>query len=291
MYGKYNRTAPLPSSDCRSVGHSEPQGRGLRNIHSTFLVRAARALERRWLPATCLVCRSDATGTLDLCDSCVACFPRIEWASGADNTACLGCGAVSAARHLRCDGAGRPWCLACRQRAPLFRRTVAPWRYAYPIDGMIGALKQQRQRAIGRSLGLLLAEELRRVAATDALQPLLPDLVMAVPDHPARRAERQFSPAEDIASTVAGALAVEHASGAAIRVGDAGSLARRSRAERALAIRGAFRVDDSVFRRHVAVVDDVLTTGATSGELARECLDAGAASVELWVLARTALDA
>lgn len=170
----------------------------------------------------------------------------------------------------------------------MFRRRVAPWQYAYPLDGLIGALKRGGRRPVARALGGLLATEVQRVALTDALTPTLPDLVIPVPDHPERRRRRGFSPTVDIAEAAATWLGVPCETAAAVRVADTGSLALRSRSERASVIRGAFRVDEGLHGRHVALVDDVLTTGATSSELARECLDTGVASLELWVLARTA---
>jgi predicted amidophosphoribosyltransferase len=155
---------------------------------------------------------------------------------------------------------------------------------------MIGSLKRHGRRPIARALGRLLGDEVRRVADTDTCQPVHPDIVVPVPDHAERRRQRGFNPAADIARSAAARLDLPFSPRSARRVLDSGPLANKSRAERALAIGGAFRVDDGLHGQHVALVDDVLTSGATSRELARECLDAGAASVELWVLARTSSD-
>jgi ComF family protein len=256
------------------------------------------------LPATCLICHKIGGSGLDLCASCCACLPAL--ACGPSGflgdgpelaPVCLGCGDRAGLPRVlfeydqaAVDLAGRFWCAACQRRDSPFRRIVAPWRYAYPVDGMIGSLKRHGRRPIARALGRLLGDEVRRVADTDTCQPVHPDIVVPVPDHAERRRQRGFNPAADIARSAAARLDLPFSPRSARRVLDSGPLANKSRAERALAIGGAFRVDDGLHGQHVALVDDVLTSGATSRELARECLDAGAASVELWVLARTSSD-
>ena len=120
-----------------------------------------------------------------------------------------------------------------------------------------------------------------RARATDRPAPA-PDCLLAVPTHPTRLAARGFDHGADLARWTGRAAGVPGALDAARRIEDTGSLAELSRAERSVRIRGAFRVSEAVHGRRVALVDDVLTTGATAGELARECHDTGAASVELW---------
>ena len=108
--------------------------------------------------------------------------------------------------------------------------------------------------------------------------------------HAARLAQRGFNHAADIARFAASRLNLPWSDELAERIEDTGSLAGLSRAEREHRIRGAFAVSDRVADQHIVIVDDVLTTGATSGELARELYDTGAATVELWVVARTPID-
>ncbi len=250
------------------------------------------------LPATCLICHRSGDFGVDLCDSCHSCLPPLSSSPlrsagdvAAQTSICPGCGNRidhSLNSGMWVDSSGRFWCRDCQLRTPPFRRTVAPWCYAYPVDAMIRALKHRGKRPIARALGGLLGDEVRRVSASDGCQPVHADIVIPVPDHALRRRRRGFNPAADIAQSAAKRLRLPCSPQSARRVVDSGPLANKSRAERAMAIRGAFRVDEGLRGQHVALVDDVLTSGATSGELARECLDTGAASVELWVLARTA---
>lgn len=268
-------------------------------MERTLLGRWLDAIDHQWLPPRCLVCRQIGAGGVDFCVACQQLLPR--FASDRDRGGvtdpapqelwCLGCGdgvlVTPGAAAPFTDSAARTWCDRCRGRLPPFHRLVSAWRYVYPLDGLLADLKVAHRRPIARALGSLLAAEVRRVVDCEATTPGLPDVILPVVDHPDRRRARGFSPVTDVARSIGRCLSLPVADSAALRVDAAGPLTRQSRAERALAIKGAFRVDDSVYRQRVAIVDDVLTTGATSRELARECLDAGAASVELWTLART----
>ncbi|MEE9321311.1 MAG: hypothetical protein V3U76_12755 [Granulosicoccus sp.] len=145
-------------------------------------------------------------------------------------------------------------------------------------------MKYQDQRELSRVLGGVLAAEVMR----DLRGRIdLPDIILPVPMYSTRLTERGFNQAADIARWCARELRLPCKARWAKRATDTGSLAGLSRVERQLRIRGAFNVHTAVADQHIAIVDDVLTTGATSGELTRELLDSGAASVQLWVLART----
>ena len=117
----------------------------------------------------------------------------------------------------------------------------------------------------------------------------MPDCIVPVPMHRSRLRQRGFNQAAELAHWCARELDLMSLPDSAARIADTGSLASLSRAERQLCIRGAFSVDANLADQHVAIVDDVLTTGATSGELARELYDTGVAEVSLWVIARTPL--
>jgi len=101
---------------------------------------------------------------------------------------------------------------------------------------------------------------------------------------------RGFDHARDLAMGVGHQLGIVCRPDWATRIVNTGSLAAHSRTERQWLIRGAFAVDAAVADQHIAIVDDIFTTGATAGELARELYDTGAASVAVWTLARTVVD-
>lgn len=165
----------------------------------------------------------------------------------------------------------------------ILTRTVAAYRYEFPIDRLIQQMKYHEKRQIARVLGSLLARAVRRTTS-DAQ---LPDMLIPVPLHPRRSLQRGFNQARDIARWCAKDLNNLPVNECVSRIVDTESLAGLTRAERQYRILGAFRATAAVADKHVALVDDVLTTGSTAREMARELYDSGASSVELWVLART----
>jgi ComF family protein len=119
----------------------------------------------------------------------------------------------------------------------------------------------------------------------------LPQLLLPVPLSPARLAERGFNQAWEIARRVAALLNLPAQPQVLTRVLDTAHQTELSRAQRRANLRAAFVVpaaaQTALQGRHVAVIDDVMTTGATAEEASRALLRAGAARVDLWVLART----
>jgi ComF family protein len=116
---------------------------------------------------------------------------------------------------------------------------------------------------------------------------LLPDLVVAMPLTPQRLRSRGFNQALELARAVSRRTGVLLAAHACRRVRDSTPQAALPWKERAKNIRGAFVCDLDLSGKRVAVVDDVMTTGATLNEIARNLRRAGASEVEGWIVART----
>lgn len=176
-------------------------------------------------------------------------------------------------------------CGTCIHTPPPFAQTLAAVDYAFPWSGLVQALKFNAALDLSSALSDVLTDAVRRHAKP------LPALVLPIPLGRERLAERGMNQAWELARRVAARFALR---------GDAGLLARRietphladlPRADRAKVIRGAFALAPgatAVLRgKDIALVDDVLTTGATAAEAARTLLDGGARSVRLWVFART----
>lgn len=248
--------------------------------------------------ACCILCHRKGSRVRDLCDGCESVLvPRVcSEDGGGCSYLCLACGRPCIGEQLWAgtglSGSGSDfqaqslsgtdsYCSLCNHDTHPFSRIVAPYRYEFPLDGVIARLKYGQRRQLARMLGSLLAKSV----LVDV--QLLPDIVLPVPLHPRRQRSRGFNQAADIARWCAHELGVVYQPVAASRGVDTDSLAGMSRVARQHAILGAFRASDSVFSKRVAIVDDVLTTGSTARELARELYDTGASSVELWVLART----
>lgn len=206
-----------------------------------------------------------------------------HWGRGA---LCLDCRAL-ATRRARCQRcaiavpAGQALCGACVRQPPPFEGTVAALDYAPPWDGLIRDFKFHGQPELATPLARLL-----RAALDEANLPE-PGLVLPAPLSDARLRERGFNQSWEIARR----LGLPADPALLLRIRDTPHQADLPLDRRAANVRGAFAVEPLRRRelegRRIALVDDVLTTGATAAEMTRTLLDAGAAHVQLWVLART----
>ncbi len=216
------------------------------------IVRAA-------LPQDCLLCGA-WSGDAPLCSPCFGELPPLP-------PACPVC-AMPSPRGAVCG--------ACMNDPPRFDATVAAWRYAYPVDLLVHSLKFHGRLALAALFARALAG---RVAHADVVIPM--------PLHPARLAERGFNQAAEIARRLAVLKRSTLLSGGARRIRHTLPQAGLALPQRQRNVRGAFACDRSLAGARVAVVDDVMTTGATLDELAKALKRAGAARVENWVVART----
>ncbi len=196
---------------------------------------------------------------------------------------CVGCEAGLAEVSRPCPGCALPLahgaaCAACRRRPYAFDAAVARFEYGFPMDRLVQRFKYAGDLALGRWLALRLAE---RVADLPR-----PDVLVAPPLAPDRLRERGFNQSVELARTLTRRLGVRQ---------DVASLRRRratvpqaalGRSARQANLRGAFACRGTFAGLHVAIVDDVMTTGATAHTLARVLKAAGAERVSAWAVAR-----
>jgi len=182
---------------------------------------------------------------------------------------------------------GDQTCGACLRSPPVFERAVAAVDYAFPWDRLIIDLKFHGQVELAQPLAELLVAAVRGEGAADTV-----DVVLPVPLAPRRLAERGFNQAWEIARRVAKALDLPAEPARLRRPLDSAHQADLPRAQRAVNLRNAFLVepaDRAALRaKRIALVDDVLTTGATARSACASLLHAGAAAVQVWTIARTA---
>lgn len=182
-------------------------------------------------------------------------------------------------------------CRACRMAPPPFVRAVAYGPYRDRMKAAIHALKYDRLHAAARGLGRMLAEAIAQLAA-EAPQEML---VVPVPLHRSKYAERGFNQARSLAIAALESLGKTHpewrltlASSTLMRLRATESQAGLTPRQRRQNVRGAFTVSDpaAVTLKHVLVIDDILTTGSTARAAALALAQAGAASVWVATLAR-----
>jgi ComF family protein len=243
-----------------TIGPSRKEGRDVRNS-----VQAWIAEGRRWLlPPRCLLCGAPGSNDLDLCADCAAELPR-------NRLCCARCALPLPAPAALCGH--------CQRHPPPWDAAWAPFRYAWPLDRLESRYKFAAELAAGRALGALWLGEPTPVA--------LPQLLVPVPLHRARLRRRGYNQALELAKPLARHLGVPLRHDVLQRLRATDAQTELDAAARRRNVRGAFAVREVIaLPAHVAVLDDVMTTGATLAECARVLKRAGAARVDVWALAR-----
>jgi ComF family protein len=195
-----------------------------------------------------------------LCAACEAELPRLPAA------ACPRCALASPSGAL---------CGRCLAEAPQYDATVAALWYRFPADTLVQALKFGGELALAAFLSRILREKIPQERV---------DAIVPVPLSPARLRSRGYNQAAEIARRLErGRVELTLCE----RTRDGPPQVELPFAERRRNVRGAFRVSRKLDGASIAVVDDVMTTGATLDEIARTLKGAGAARVVNWVVART----
>ncbi|MDR2451569.1 MAG: ComF family protein [Candidatus Accumulibacter sp.] len=210
----------------------------------------------------CLLCGQHSGGEI-LCRACADDLPRLP---------------ASRCRRCALPIPSGECCGRCLGRPPHYDRTLAVFRYGFPVDGLIQSFKYGHRLAIAAFLG----GELAALAKDAAV-----DLVVPLPLHPSRLRERGFNQALELARPVARALDKPLDAGACRRVRPTPAQAGLPWKERKKNVRGAFDCARELAGRRILLVDDVMTTGASLDECARTLKKHGAAEITLLIAART----
>ena len=242
-------------------------------IPSTRAAAVAAALKDAWrqLPSECPLCGTRAAGG----NLCPPCETDVLWAT---HTAALPRCAHCALRLPR-QGMACPDCAAI---PPMFVRSVIAFDYAAPADLLILQLKQRGQYARAGLLARLLAASVRRQGMLDPQTRLVP-----VPASMQSLTRRGFNPSNEIARRLGRELGLPVRRDLLVRTREASvqhTLGRQARSRNSVAL---YRATLPIPGWPVAVVDDVMTTGATLDAVSRALLDGGAASVTALAVART----
>lgn len=221
---------------------------------------------RHWMSPECVLCGLPRQRLAEhaACDGCLADLPLTV-----ASDVCPQCGQA---------GSGGATCGRCLKHPPEFTRTFAALDYRFPADAVL-----QRYKYAGDfSLTPLLAFALTQRLAT---APRV-DMILVAPLAATRLRERGFNQVLELAKPVARALAIKLEAHALTKPKGTAHQAELPFKARKANIRGAFACAIKLPKR-VAIVDDVMTTGATMNELAKVARAAGAEDVSAWVLLRT----
>jgi len=206
---------------------------------------------------------------MDLCGDCAADLVRNE-------PACTVCAEPLPGANDRLRVCG-----ACLHDPPPFASSFVPFRYAYPLDHLVQGLKFRNELACGRVLAQLFATCLL------ARGTPLPQAIIPVPLAQRRYRQRGYNQASELALSIRRVTGVAVTSDIAIRQRETAEQAGLDRKARRRNLTGAFASVAPLHARHIAILDDVVTTGSTVRELADVLRRAGAEQIEVWAIART----
>jgi len=219
----------------------------------------------------CLLCNEPAE---DVTPICMACETELPWLGDHCHT----CALPLPAAGLTCG--------QCLQEPPAFERVIAPWVYGFPIDSLITRFKHNANWPFGRLLAEIVTQSLQ-YRFTDGLDR--PHVLVPVPLADRRLRKRGFNQAAMLARWLGTDLDIPVDERLLLRTHDTDAQQALNADARRKNLRNAFALapDAVVKGRHLALIDDVLTTGATAQALAALLMNAGAARVDVYCLART----
>lgn len=224
-------------------------------------------IQNSLLPPTCILCGNPGLGSKDLCVFCSDLLIK-------NTHCCYRCGA-----HFEQAFPGPLLCGDCQNKNPGFDETHAPFLYQGAIRYLISGLKFRRQFKNARLLGMLMTDHLKQSAE-------MPDCLVPVPLHPRRYRERGFNQSIEIARTLTRELSIPLDLNCCVRSRNTPHQIGLSAKERRKNIKNSFAVKTPLTAAHIAIVDDVMTSGTTASELATVLKKAGALRVDVWVCAR-----
>lgn len=190
----------------------------------------------------------------------------------APNTSCPQCGLAS-------DG---NVCGSCLSNPPDFDATQAVFLYSFPVDAMMVRYKYGNMMHLSHIFGQFLSDKLALSLASNQI-----DFIIPIPMHPARIKERGFNQAHEIAKALTMNCKEKLYFKSAERIKLTPPQASLPLKDRVKNIKGAFQVNHDLSDKRIAIVEDVMTTGASLNELAKTLKKAGATHVECWIIART----
>ncbi len=227
------------------------------------------------LPYTCILCHAPAHSQQDLCHACRIELPILP-------QSCSRCAKIFTTpleSHLLCG--------ACLQHPPAFDATYALFTYQPPITKLIMELKFHQALVNSRLLGELLADAIQHHWYHN--KPL-PEMIIPVPLHNKRLRERGFNQAVEMARPIRRLLDIPIDTTTCQRIKYTEPQARLQSEKRHANIKNSFKIMTDLTGRHIAVLDDVITTGGTIEEISKTLKIAGAARIDIWSCARAIID-
>jgi len=177
-------------------------------------------------------------------------------------------------------------CGECFKHQAPFERVVSVFRYDFPIDSLIQKIKYQHQRYWLKSLSTLLAIKIKQTYLPNEL----PEILIPIPLHPRKKRIRSYNQAEIISQYLSHQLGINSHNKILIKTKLTESQTSLSKKDRAKNLKGSLMLNKKaeVRGKYIAIIDDVITTRATTELATKILIKAGATRVDIWSIARTA---
>lgn len=218
-------------------------------------------------PPRCCLCKANLVQDSDLCAKC---YKNLPW----NTTACQKCALPTS---LTLDYCGN--CINC---PPLFLRNLSPFRYEPPVSSWIVQLKFHHQLYYAPILARQLAEWVKHLSNP------MPECIIPVPLHHRRLRQRGFNQALEIAKIVAKILKIPLLTNSVQRVIHTRPQSKLNAQQRRSNLQKVFKVRSRIPFQHVAILDDVMTTGETAQALSQCLYESGLQKIEVWSCSRAA---
>lgn len=221
-----------------------------------------------YLATTCQCCGLNNDGHGLLCQDCRASF--------ISSNSCIACG-----KPLPLD---TNLCGLCIKQPPVYAQLIAAGAYQFPLQQLIGQFKYQHKPILGQALAELLGDQIAKHYAD--VNSCIPNLIIPVPLHHQRELERGYNQSSILALALAERFNIAIKQTVLFRVLQTPSQAGLTRKQRKKNLARAFVCSD-LSNKHIALVDDVVTTGSTVTEITKTLKKAGAKQVDIWCICRT----
>lgn len=226
--------------------------------------RIAAFVDYLLAPGLCLACGCELDNAESLCDCCAERLWRVP-------NPCRHCGQPNPVTGTICP--------ACLLNPPRWQRMIAPLQYRDLTRDYLQQLKYSNALHLAKTLGRQCLKSFRQNLPK-------PQVLLPVPLHRDRLLERGYNQAEEIARIWSRAFEIAVDRTALKRLRSTPGQSGLSAGQRELNVRRAFAYQPKHEYRHVAIVDDIVTTGSTVTEITKTLHRAGVEYVEVWALAR-----
>ena len=235
-------------------------------MQTSSLLKVLNKLRQLWPAPNCLLCDAVSDSELSLC---MACQKDLPWLLHC----CRRCA-------MPIEDRQKTLCLQCQIEPPVFDEAICALHYSLPVDSLIKRMKFSHQLSCARVLASLLAQHLSQLDISSV------DVILPVPLHKTRLRQRGFNQALELAKDLRRYHDIPLLKGVSRIVNTKAQTLVKGQ-DRVQNLSGAFTIKPgSELPEHVAILDDVITTGSTSNELTRLLKNAGVKKVTVWAVAR-----